>query len=143
MVARRRGRIINLVSHIGSRPFPYLTAYNAAKAALIRLTETVAEETREYGIAVLALDPGFVRTGMPRAIGSSDAGRRWLPGFEAHAETDAQTPDAAARLCLRLAAGDADALSGRYISVRDDLDWLVSRAAELRETGALTLRLQP
>jgi NAD(P)-dependent dehydrogenase (short-subunit alcohol dehydrogenase family) len=142
MVARRRGRIINIVSRIGARPFPYLTAYNAAKTALIRLTETLAEETREHGIAVLGLDPGFVRTDIPQWIGGSPGGRRWLPDFAAHAEADAQPPDAAARLCVSLASGRADALSGRYISVRDDLEEILRRAPDLRASAALTLRLQ-
>ncbi len=142
MVTRRRGRIVNLVSRIGARPFPYLTAYNVAKTALIRLTETLAEETREHGVAVLGLDPGFVRTGMPRAIGGSDSGRRWLPEFAAHAEADAQSPDAAVHLCLQIASGRADALSGRYLSVRADLDELLRGADAVRESATLTLRLQ-
>jgi hypothetical protein len=44
-------------------------------------------------------------------------------------------------LVLRLAAGDADALSGRYLSVEDDLDALVKQFAAEPSAEQRTLRL--
>ena len=40
---------------------------------------------------------------------------------------DPVEPERAGELVLRLASGEADALSGRFIHVRDDLDELLSR----------------
>ena len=65
---------------------------------------------------------------MPEEIGSSEAGRKWLPGFAENVQ--AQAPDRAAALCLALAFGAADVLSGRYVSVRDNLTALKSSAEE-------------
>jgi hypothetical protein len=47
----------------------------------------------------------------------------------------------AVRLILRLAAGDADDLSGHYISIEDNLDLLVRHAAELHASELHVLRV--
>jgi NAD(P)-dependent dehydrogenase (short-subunit alcohol dehydrogenase family) len=142
MIARRSGRIINLTSGIGNRSFPYLSAYNVAKTALSRLTETLADETREHGVSVFLMTPGLVQTGMPAEIGGSEAGRRWLPGFAENHAANGQPPDRAADLCLFLASGRADALSGRYINVREDVQDLLRRAEQIQKEDLLTLRLR-
>jgi NAD(P)-dependent dehydrogenase (short-subunit alcohol dehydrogenase family) len=64
MVARRRGRILNVASLGGTITVPYASAYLTAKTALVRLSEVLALETQEYGIGVFALAPGAVHTTM-------------------------------------------------------------------------------
>jgi NAD(P)-dependent dehydrogenase (short-subunit alcohol dehydrogenase family) len=142
MIARRSGRIINLTSGIGNRSYPYLSSYNVAKTALSRLTETLADETREHSVSVFLMTPGLVQTDMPVEIGSSDEGRRWLPGFAENHAANGQPPDRAAALCLLLATGRADALSGRYINVRDDFEDLLRRSEQIQKDDLLTLRLR-
>jgi NAD(P)-dependent dehydrogenase (short-subunit alcohol dehydrogenase family) len=141
MIARRRGRIINLTSGIGNRPHPYLSAYNVAKTAVTRLSETLAEEAKPHGVLVFVMTPGLVQTGMPEQIGNSESGQRWLPDFAANVAAQAQPPDRAAQLCLAIASGRADALAGRYINVRDNLDQLIQRAEEIQSSDLYTLRL--
>jgi hypothetical protein len=51
-------------------------------------------------------------------------------------------PERGAELVVRLAAGHADTLSGRYLTVHDDLDALIGRAAEIRRDDLYTLRLR-
>ena len=58
------------------------------------------------------------------------------------AEGREASPERAAELVLRLARGEADALSGRYLSVYDDLDALLARAEEIRRDNLYTLRLR-
>ena len=142
MIARRHGRIINLTSGIGNRSYPYLSAHNVAKTAVTRLTETLADETREHGVSVFLMTPGLVQTGMPSEIGGSDAGKKWLPGFAANHAANAQPPDRAAALCLYLSAGKADVLSGPYINVRDDVEDLVRRAPDIERDDLYALRLR-
>ncbi len=63
MVERRSGGIINLTSHrLAQRGASGQAAYAAAKAGVERLTESLAEELREYGVAANILDPGWVLT---------------------------------------------------------------------------------
>ncbi len=43
---------------------------------------------------------------------------------------------------LRIAAGDANTLSGRHLSVHDDLDALLARVAEIRERDLYVMRTE-
>ena len=47
----------------------------------------------------------------------------------------------AARLCIALASGQADSLTGRMIHVRDDLDEMIKRSKEIVENDEYALRL--
>src|SRR5579864_3916009 len=62
MIARGRGRIVNVSSGGGARPIAYFSSYVAAKTALIRFSECLAAEAKPYGVAVFAMGPGTVRT---------------------------------------------------------------------------------
>jgi hypothetical protein len=46
------------------------------------------------------------------------------------------------RLCSQVASGRADALSGCYLSVDDDLEALVAEAEAIQREARLTLRLR-
>jgi NAD(P)-dependent dehydrogenase (short-subunit alcohol dehydrogenase family) len=56
------GRICNVSSQAGKRAFPFLGPYCAAKAGVILLTQTMAYELGQQGIAVNAVCPGTVDT---------------------------------------------------------------------------------
>lgn len=143
MVARRRGRIINIASGAGLGPIPYGTSYVTAKTAMIRLSENLALETQAYGISIFAVDPGTVRTAMSEYLLESAPGQKWVPWFQnTFAEGRNVPAELPSQLVLRLAAGDADTLSGRLISVRDDLDDMVRQVATIQRDELYTLRLR-
>jgi NAD(P)-dependent dehydrogenase (short-subunit alcohol dehydrogenase family) len=150
MVARRTGRIINVASNAGAHRWPYLTSYAVSKAAVIKLTESLAAETREYGVSVFAVHPGLVRAGLtdssllegPPPPKDSLAGRvrSW---FEREiAAGRSVSAEEAAELVFDVASGRLDALSGRYIAMEDDLDALVERAQEIRSENLHALKVQ-
>ena len=58
------GRIVNVASIAGKTGRGGLAAYCASKAAVISLTQALAEEVGPHGISVNALCPGFVKTDM-------------------------------------------------------------------------------
>jgi short-subunit dehydrogenase len=62
MVARGRGRIINLASILSFMPVPYFATYAATKAFVLHFSEALAEEVRGTGVQVIAACPGPVRT---------------------------------------------------------------------------------
>ena len=73
MIAARGGRIINITSYAGVYRWPLMSAYATSKAALVKLTETLAEETRPHGVAVFSVDPGLLPIGLSESALSSRA----------------------------------------------------------------------
>jgi 3-oxoacyl-[acyl-carrier protein] reductase len=67
MIARRYGRIVNIASTDAYRPKPTLPAYAAAKAALVSLTRTFAEELAPHEVLVNAVSPGAMATETAKA----------------------------------------------------------------------------
>jgi len=66
MVARGFGRIVNVASTAGLKGYPYVSAYCAAKHALVGLTRALAAETATRGVTVNAVCPGFADTELLR-----------------------------------------------------------------------------
>jgi hypothetical protein len=66
MMARRRGRILNVASIAGFMPVPRLSVYAASKAYVLSLTEALSEELRGAGVTATALCPGLTDTAMVR-----------------------------------------------------------------------------
>ncbi len=131
MIERGGGRIINVASTSGTRaPGIPIFASSIAKTALIRLSEELAQTTRSSGISVFAIHPGVVDTRLLRSYGLAIPESMFSP------------PDLAGTLCARLASGDYDSLSGRFISITDDLDALAVRAEEIARGELYTLRIK-
>ena len=143
MIARRRGRIVNIASGGGTTMLPYFSAYVTSKTALIRFSECLAFELRPHGIAVFAMGPGTVRTAMSEYSLNSPEGRTWLPWFrDIFDEGRDLPPERPAALLVALASGKADVLSGRYVYPADDLDRLIEEAREIDARKLYSLQVQ-
>jgi NAD(P)-dependent dehydrogenase (short-subunit alcohol dehydrogenase family) len=143
MLARRRGRIINVASGAAGRPGPGLSAYMASKAALMRLGDSLAAEVAGSGVSVFVLSPGPVRTPGAEYLLASPVVARWMPGFlKIFEEGRNEPPEALAQLIVALASGRGDVLSGRFFGTGSDLDDMVSRAEEIRREDLHVLRLR-
>ena len=62
MRKRKSGKIINVSSAAGFQPLPFMAVYAATKAFVTSFSEAIAEESRPFGIQVLALCPGSTKT---------------------------------------------------------------------------------
>ena len=62
MLARRRGRILNVASTAAFFPGPQMAAYYASKAFVLSFSQAVAHELSGSGVTVTSLCPGPVRT---------------------------------------------------------------------------------
>lgn len=62
MRARRSGRIINVSSVVGRVAFPGMGVYSATKFALEALSDALRMELAPFGVAVVLIEPGFVKT---------------------------------------------------------------------------------
>jgi NAD(P)-dependent dehydrogenase (short-subunit alcohol dehydrogenase family) len=142
MIARGAGRIVNITSRAGVLPWPQMSAYAVSKAAIIKLTENLATENRHSGVRIFSVDPGLLPIGLSAAAvactatsGSPEARRdAWIRRQLAAGR--GADPASAARLVTRIAAGDADELSGCHLSVHDDLDTMLVQARPAIAGGA-------
>ena len=105
MIKRGGGKIINVASikgyaHVSGKP-----AYAASKAAVMRITTSMAEEFARENILVNAVAPGFTDTSMTRATLSPVIQRRKA------------LPEEIAEAVLFLASGKADYITGQIIAV--------------------------
>lgn len=141
MLARGRGRIVNLVGGGTGTSFPNGSGYASSKAAIMRLTECLNDTTAAGGVLAFAVDPGLVRTAMTELQLNSEAGRTYLkdlPGlFEGGVNIE---PDRAAALIADIAGGRFDALAGRLLRGVDDRDALESQQADIVERDGRALR---
>jgi NAD(P)-dependent dehydrogenase (short-subunit alcohol dehydrogenase family) len=150
MIERGSGRIINIASNAGAHRWPYFSAYSVSKAAIIKLTENLAAETRDRGVSVFAVHPGLVRagltagelvTGAPPPEGSVQArARAWFERQIAEGRT--VSAGQAAAFVADVASGRADSLSGRYVAIDDDLDELIARAPEVERDNLQALKVE-
>ena len=140
MLDRDHGRIVNISSGAGFAAFPMLSAYVVSKAALYRLSESIAAETRGHGVKVFAINPGLVRTAMSErglSCGEPSVEQFFKDGFAGNYDIPAE---AAATLVAYLASGAADVLSGRNLNVFDDVAQMIARAAEIEEHDLYVMR---
>jgi 3-oxoacyl-[acyl-carrier protein] reductase len=68
MMTGQGGRIVNIVSIVGSTGYSGLSVYSATKTSLIGFTRSLAREVGSLGITVNAVAPGFVDTEMTHAL---------------------------------------------------------------------------
>lgn len=143
MIKRGRGRIISIVSSAGLRTIMNGSGYCVSKAALIRLTECIADDSKPYGISTFAVDPGSVRTAMTEYLIESEEGRTYLPWYREFILNGGDVPPAlSASLVTLLASGRFDPLSGRFIQVSDDIDEMLVDAVRIAKDELYTLRLK-
>jgi len=137
------GKIINLSGGGAAGSRPHFTAYGASKCALVRWTETLAEELKDDGIDVNAVAPGAMKTRMLEELIS--AGREAAPREYDAAIARSKAHDSAiakaAALVAWLASSESDGITGKLISaVWDDWQHLGEHREELRMSERFTLR---
>lgn len=144
MIKNGGGKIINF-SGGGDGPLPNFSAYNSSKAAVTRLTETLAEEVGEYNIDVNVIAPGPVNThflDVALAAGEAKTGKEKYQKLLEQKESGGVPPEKTAELCVFLASSDSDGLTGKYLSAVWDnwKSWDKEKIAELMKTDIYTLK---
>lgn len=143
MISRNQGRIINMIGGGFSNPSPYFSGYGTSKAAVMRFTETLAAELKESGIKVFAMGPGLVKTALNEENAKTEAAKIYMPSLVKNlAEGRHVPPSRAAELATDLASGRFDALTGRVIHARDDLQQVEANIENILENDLKTLRLK-
>ncbi len=83
-----KGSIINISSVAGLIPVPFMTGYSASKFALNALSEGMRAELKKYGIHVLLVCPGVIKTGFTNNAFGNYKPRFKLKGAKAYKLAD-------------------------------------------------------
>ena len=138
------GKIINLSGGGATAPMPRVSAYAASKAALVRTTETLAVELKDWNIDVNAIAPGAMNTRMLDEVlqaGPEKVGKELYERSLKQREEGGAPPEKAASLAVFLASHKTDGITGRLISaVWDDWKNLPTQRELLATSDIFTLR---
>jgi NAD(P)-dependent dehydrogenase (short-subunit alcohol dehydrogenase family) len=124
MIARGFGRIINIASDAGLKGYAYVSAYCAAKHALVGLTRALAVETAARGITVNAVCPGYTDTAMVRESIERVAAKTGRARSDVRAEYERDMPlgrlirpQEVAAAVLYLCSPEAAAVTGTTLAI--------------------------
>lgn len=143
-IQRAQGKIILLGGGGATTPLPNFSSYAAAKAGLVRLADTVAEEVSPFNVQINVIAPGLVDTALQDEV--LKAGGRAGPLFEKikvarEAGEGTVSPEIAASLAVFLASQESGKLTGKLIAAPYDpwREW-VGKDEALNATPLFTIR---
>jgi 3-oxoacyl-[acyl-carrier protein] reductase len=144
MSRRGYGKIVNISGGGATAPLPGISAYAASKAAVVRMTETLAEEVRASRIDVNAIAPGALNTRLldeVLAAGPEKVGRVFYERSLKQQQQGGTPLDKGASLAVFLGSAASDGISGRLISAAWD-NWaaLPEKREQLAASDIYTLR---
>lgn len=115
MLARKRGKVVNIGSLTTGLGIPYLSIYAMTKSAIGGLTRVLAAEWATAQIQVNCIAPGFILTDLNRQMWQDPVMLDWLKGVQANPRMG--TPEDIAPLAVFLAGPGSDYITGQVIYV--------------------------
>ena len=144
MKKNRSGKIIFISGGGATKPLPYLSAYAASKAAVVRFAETLAEEVQDFNIDVNSVAPGALNTRLLDEIlaaGPEKVGKSFYDQSIKQQSNGGTPLNVGAALCVFLASSQSDGITGRLISaVWDPWKKLPDYLNEIKNSDIYTLR---
>jgi NAD(P)-dependent dehydrogenase (short-subunit alcohol dehydrogenase family) len=138
------GKIVNLSGGGATSPLPRFSSYAASKAAVVRFTETLAEEVREHHIDVNAIAPGPLNTRLLDQVleaGPERTGQAFYERSLKQREEGGAPLEKGAALAEFLASAASDGITGKLLSaVWDQWTDLPARRQHLDKSDIFTLR---
>lgn len=144
MVLQRSGSIINLSGGGATSSFLNFSPYAASKAAVVRFTETIAEEYKAYNIYINAVAPGMINTKFitdALKAGKKRVGEAYYKKLLEVKKSGGDDPALAAELIYFLADAK-NTLTGKLISAKWDpwKQWTKKDMQILNQQSSFTLR---
>lgn len=99
-------KILNVASTAGITPRPGWLSYSSSKAAVVSMSQTLAEELAEYGIRVYCVSPGRCATALRRKLAPDED------------QSKIMQPEEVGRVIRELVSGDEQCLDGQNIVIR-------------------------
>lgn len=143
MMKNKKGKIINFSGGGAVSPRPRFSAYAISKAGVVRLTETLAEEVKEYNVDINAIAPGAVNTRLLDEVlkAGKATGKEELAKAIKQKREGGTPPEKAAELAVFLASSSSDGLTGRLISaVWDNWREITQHLDEIMSSDIYTMR---
>lgn len=142
--SRGYGKIINLSGGGATAPLPMISAYAASKAAVVRLTETFAEELKDAHVDVNAIAPGALNTRLLDEVlsaGPDKVGKQFYERSVKQRQEGGAPLEKGAELTTFLASAASDGITGRLLSaVWDKWAELPDHREQLAGSDIYTLR---
>lgn len=137
-------KIILLSGGGATKPMPFLSAYAASKAAVVRFGETLAGELSDYQIDVNCIAPGALNTRLLEEVllaGPEKVGKSFYEQSLKQKEAGGSSLELGANLCVYLASQQSDGITGKLISaVWDPWQDLEKYKKQLQNSDIYTLR---
>ena len=119
----KRGKVLIISGGGATKPLPFLSAYAASKAGVVRFAETLAEELKLEGIDVNAIAPGALNTRLldeVLAAGPEVVGEAFYNASLKQRDNGGTPLSVGAELCAYLASAESDGVTGKLISAQWD-----------------------
>jgi len=142
--SNRYGKLIQLSGGGATAPLPFVSAYAASKAGIVRFMETLAEEVKADGIDVNSIAPGALNTRLLDEVleaGPQKVGQSFYERALKQKSSGGTPLERGAELAVFLASAASDGISGKLISaVWDPWGDFSEHMDELQKTDIYTLR---
>jgi NAD(P)-dependent dehydrogenase (short-subunit alcohol dehydrogenase family) len=140
----QRSKIVCFSGGGATKPRVNFSAYGVAKTGVVRLVETIAEETRDRGIDINAIAPGAINTRLTDevlALGPAVAGAVEFAAAQKQKATGGHSLEKALGLVEWLLSPASDGITGRLLAAQwDQWSTLDQRRGELASSDIYTLR---
>lgn len=142
MMKNQSGKIINFSGGGAVNNFPNFSGYATSKAAVVRFTETVAEELKPYNVQVNSIAPGAVNTKLldeSLVAGKEAVGDKFYEKIIKQKQEGGDSPQLAVDLILFLILSD---LTGKLVSAKWDnwKEWDKAEVERITNSSEYTLR---
>jgi NAD(P)-dependent dehydrogenase (short-subunit alcohol dehydrogenase family) len=118
MMKKKRGKIINFAGGGANYSRPNFSAYGVSKTAVVRLTEVLADELKDFNIQVNSLSPGIIKSKMIDEIlktGPKKVGKEY-DQLKSKLKEEFDSPELVAQLVCYLASEESIWITGKVIS---------------------------
>jgi len=138
------GKIIQLSGGGATSPLPFISAYAASKAGIVRFMETLAEEVKSERIDVNSIAPGALNTRLLDEVleaGPNKVGKTFYERALKQKVEGGVPLERGAELAVFLASAASDGVTGKIISaVWDPWEHFPDHLDDLQKTDIYTLR---
>jgi NAD(P)-dependent dehydrogenase (short-subunit alcohol dehydrogenase family) len=142
--SNRYGKLIQLSGGGATAPLPFISAYAASKAGIVRFMETLAEEVKPDRIDVNSIAPGALNTRLLDEVleaGPAKVGASFYERALSQKASGGTSLEHGAALAVFLASSASDGITGKLISaIWDPWEQFTDHKQDLQKTDIYTLR---